>query len=322
MTAVQVPPKQALPQPLPVLPDPEHMRQSRLKRRREALTALAFLAPWFVGLIAITAGPLLASLYLSFTDYSLLGDHEWVGLDNYTRMFDDPRFVKALTNTAIYVFVSVPLQLTFALALALILDRGVRGLPIYRSIYYLPSLLGSSVAIAILWRKVFGADGLVNDFLGFFGIQGTSWVSNPDTALGTLIVLNVWTFGSPMVIFLAGLRQIPGSYYEAASIDGAGRVRQFFSITLPLLTPIIFFNLILQLINAFQSFTQAYVVSGGNGSPADSTLFYTMYVYERGFNAWQMGYASAMAWVLVLIIASLTAVNFLMSKYWVFYNDK
>ncbi|MFD7512370.1 carbohydrate ABC transporter permease [Streptomyces sp. NPDC059853] len=304
-------------------PVADHKGALRKRRRKESLTAYLFLLPWFVGLIAITAGPLLTSLYLSFTDYSLIGDSNWVGFDNYIRMFqDDPRFLKALTNTAIYVFVSVPLQLAFALALAMVLDRGVSGLPIYRSVYYLPSLLGSSVAIAILWRQIFGADGLVNEFLGIFGIEGMGWVSHPDTALGTLIILNVWTFGSPMVIFLAGLRQIPTSYYEAASLDGAGKTRQFFSITLPLLSPIIFFNLILQLINAFQSFTQAFVISGGNGSPADSTLLYTMHVYQKGFNSFEMGYASAMAWVLVLIIAALTGVNFLMSKYWVFYSDK
>ncbi|WP_149823096.1 carbohydrate ABC transporter permease [Streptomyces tailanensis] len=297
-------------------------RARRRRRRREALTAYLFLAPWFGGLLFITAGPLLASLYLSFTDYSLIGGSDWIGLSNYTRMFtDDPRFLKALQNTTIYVFVSVPLQLAFALLLALLLDRGVRGLAIYRSVYYLPSLLGSSVAIAILWRKVFGDDGLVNHFLGLFGVDGRSWIGDPSTALGTLIVLNVWTFGSPMVIFLAGLRQIPASYYEAAGIDGAGRVRQFFHITVPLLTPIIFFNLILQLIGAFQSFTQAFVVSGGNGSPSDSTLFYTMYMYTKGFNSFEMGYASAMAWFLVVIIACLTALNFLMSKYWVFYSD-
>ncbi|MBV7697188.1 carbohydrate ABC transporter permease [Streptomyces sp. TRM70350] len=297
-------------------------RARKRRRRKEALTAYLFLAPWFAGLLFISAGPLLASLYLSFTDYSLIGGSNWVGLDNYTRMFDDPRFLKALENTTIYVFVSVPLQLAFALLLALVLDRGVRGLAIYRSVYYLPSLLGSSVAIAILWRKVFGDDGLFNHFLSLFGVDGRSWIGDPSTALGTLIVLNVWTFGSPMVIFLAGLRQIPASYYEAASMDGAGKVRQFFHITVPLLTPVIFFNLILQLIGAFQSFTQAFVVSGGNGSPSDSTLFYTMYVYTKGFNSFEMGYASAMAWFLVVIIACLTAVNFLTSKYWVFYGDK
>ncbi|WP_049576011.1 carbohydrate ABC transporter permease [Streptomyces sp. SBT349] len=303
--------------------DQRRAKAAATRRRREAWTAYLFLAPWFAGLAAITAGPLVASLYLSFTDYNLIGDATWVGLDNYTEMFtDDPRFLKALSNTAVYVFVSVPLQLGFALGLALLLDRGVSGLPIYRSIYYLPSLLGGSVAIAILWRQIFGDAGVVNGFLGIFGVEGTSWIADPDTALGTLIVLNVWTFGSPMVIFLAGLRQIPQSFYEAAQIDGAGRVRQFRSITVPLLTPIIFFNLVLQLINAFQSFTQAFVVSGGKGGPADSTLFYTMYIYIKGFGpSLDMGYASAMAWVLVLIIATLTAVNFLMSKYWVFYSD-
>ncbi|WP_165984523.1 carbohydrate ABC transporter permease [Streptomyces sp. YIM 98790] len=322
-TQVRPPAAGAHKAPPEIRPGAVRADKARKKRRRkEALTAHLFLAPWFVGLLFITAGPLFASLYLSFTDYSPIGGASWIGLENYTRMLDDPRFLKGLSNTAVYVFVSVPLQLAFALALALILDRGVRGLPIYRSVYYLPSLLGSSVAVAILWRKMFGANGLFNDFLDIFGIEGRSWIADPDTALSTLIVLNVWTFGSPMVIFLAGLRQIPPSYYEAASIDGAGKVRQFFSITMPLLTPIIFFNLVLQLINAFQSFTQAFVVSGGNGSPSDSTLLYTMYVYNKGFTSFEMGYASAMAWVLVVIIASLTAVNFLMSKYWVFYSDK
>ncbi|MDT0446712.1 MULTISPECIES: sugar ABC transporter permease [unclassified Streptomyces] len=303
---------------------PPEPKAAKSRRRREALTGYLFLAPWFIGLAAITAGPLVASLYLSFTDYNLIGDANWVGLDNYERMFtDDPRYMKALRNTAVYVFVSVPLQLGFALGLALLLDRGVSGLPIYRSIYYLPSLLGGSVAIAILWRQIFGDDGIVNGFLGIFGVEGTSWIADPDTALGTLIILNVWTFGAPMVIFLAGLRQIPHSLYEAAGIDGANKLRQFRSITLPLLTPIIFFNLVLQLINAFQSFTQAFVVSGGKGGPADSTLFYTMYIYLKGFGpSLEMGYASAMAWVLVLIIATFTAINFGMSKYWVFYSDK
>jgi multiple sugar transport system permease protein len=177
------------------------------------------------------------------------------------------------------------------------------------------------VAIAILWKRLFGADGLLNQFLGFFGIEGQAWISDPSTALGTLITLNVWTFGAPMVIFLAGLRQIPTMYYEAAIVDGAGKIRQFWSITLPLLSPIIFFNLVLQVIHSFQSFTQAFVVSGGNGGPADSTMFYTLYLYLRGFGQLQMGYASAMAWVLLLIVGVLTAINFYFSKRWVFYDD-
>jgi multiple sugar transport system permease protein len=283
--------------------------------------SLFFLGPWFIGLILITAGPLLASLYLSFTDYDLLTDPQFIGIENYTQMFSDPRLLKSLQVTGIYVFVSVPLQLGAALGLAMLLDRGMRGLSIYRSAFYLPSLLGGSVAIAILWRQIFGTTGLINQVLGYFGIQGQGWVSHPDYALGTLIILNVWTFGAPMIIFLAGLRQIPEMYYEAASIDGATKFRQFRSITIPMLTPIIFFNLVLQVIHAFQSFTQAFVVSGGTGGPADSTLFYTLYLYQQGFASLNMGYASAMAWLLLVIIAVLTAVNFFLSKFWVFYND-
>ncbi|MEU7744338.1 sugar ABC transporter permease [Nonomuraea sp. NPDC049158] len=291
-------------------------------KRREARTAYLFLAPWFIGLFVITVGPILASLYLSFTDFNMLETAKWIGLDNYAKMFtEDTRFLTSLKVTTIYVVVSVPLQLAFALGLALALDRGLRGLSFYRSIYYLPSLLGGSVAIAILWRKIFGSDGLVNAVLDVFGIQGAGWVSDPDTALGTLILLHVWTFGAPMVIFLAGLRQIPQSYYEAAQVDGAGKLRQFRSITLPLLTPIIFFNLVLEVIKSFQSFTQSFIVSSGTGGPVDSTLFYTLYLYLKGFKSYDMGYAAAMAWVLLLIIAGLTGVNFLASKYWVFYGD-
>ncbi|AYY14492.1 sugar ABC transporter permease [Actinobacteria bacterium YIM 96077] len=301
---------------------PRPRRKKSMLQRRENRAAYLFLAPWFVGLAVVTIGPITASLVLSFTDYSLLESPNWVGTENYERMLGDSRLHNSLIVTFVYVFVSVPLQLALALALALVLDRGVRGLPIYRSVYYLPSLLGGSVAIAILWRLVFGTDGLINQVLGMFGFEDLpGWVGHPDYALGTLIVLNVWTFGSPMVIFLAGLRQIPTMYYEAAAVDGAGPLKRFFSITIPLLTPIIFFNLILQLINAFQTFSQAFIVSGGTGGPADSTMFYTLYLYLRGFSAFDMGYASALAWFLLLIIAGLTAVNFIASKYWVHYGD-
>lgn len=306
---------------------------SRLRRTKEGRAsrspaergdnraAIFFLAPWFIGLALITIGPMLASAYLSFTDYSLLQAPKWIGLANYSRMLDDIQLHDSLKVTFTYVVVGVPLQLAAALGLALLLDRGVRGLAIYRSVFYLPSLLGGSVAIAILWRQIFGSSGLINLVLAHFGIQGASWVSDPQYALGTLIILHVWTFGAPMIIFLAGLRQIPEMYYEAASIDGAGKLRQFRAITIPLLTPIIFFNLVLQVIGAFQSFTQAFVVSGGTGGPIDSTLFYTLYLYRRGFADLQMGYASSMAWLLLTIIAVLTAANFFLSKYWVFYND-
>ncbi len=289
--------------------------------QRHTGAGYAFLTPWLIGFAVITAGPMLASLYLAFTDYDL-SSANWIGFDNFVRMMSDPQFMASVRVTAIYVFVSVPLQLMLALFLAVVLDRGVRGLGIYRSAYYLPSLLGGSVAIAVLWRQLFGYEGLVNAILAIFGIQGDSWLQNTSTALGTLMILNVWTFGAPMIIFLAGLRQIPGDLYESALLDGAGRIRRFWSITIPMLTPMIFFNLVLQTIGAFQAFTPAYVVSSGTGGPNDSTLFYTLYLYRQGFRNFDMGYASALGWVLLIAIALLTAINFIASRYWVFYADE
>lgn len=280
-----------------------------------------FLLPWLIGILVFTVGPMLASLYLAFTDYNLLQPPKWAGLDNFVQMLGDARLWNSFRVTLVYVFVSVPLQLALALGVAMLLDRGMRGLSFYRSIFYLPSLLGGSVAIAILWRQVFGKEGIVNGFLAWFGIDGPGWIAHPDFALGTIILLHVWTFGSPMVIFLAGLRQIPEMFYEAAEVDGAGKLRRFFSITLPLLTPIIFFNLVLQVIFAFQSFTQAYIVSGGTGGPSDSTMFFTLYLYKQAFTELNMGYASAMAWFLLLVIGAITGINFWLSKYWVFYDD-
>ena len=280
-----------------------------------------FLLPWFIGVLVFTIGPMVASLVLAFTDYNLLQPPTWAGLDNLARMLEDARLWNSLRVTLVYVLVSVPLQLALALGVALLLDKGMRGLAFYRSIFYLPSLLGGSVAISILWRQVFGKEGIVNAFLGLFGIEGPGWISHPDYALVTIIILHVWTFGSPMIIFLAGLRQIPEMFYEAAQVDGAGRLRRFLSITFPLLTPIIFFNLVLQIIFAFQSFTQAYIVSGGTGGPSDATMFFTLYLYQQAFTELEMGYASAMAWFLLLIIAGFTAFNFWLSRFWVFYEE-
>jgi multiple sugar transport system permease protein len=291
-------------------------------RLRKSLPAYAFLAPWIVGMLAITLGPMLLSLYYSFTDYSLLGDPRWTGVDNYARLLTDERFRTSLRVTFGYVALSVPLELVFALLVAVVLNRGLRGLATYRAIYYLPSLLGGSVAVAILWRQIFGRDGLVNDVLALVGIDGPGWVSSPEYSLLTLVVLRVWQFGAPMVIFLAGLRQIPDDVYEAATIDGAGAVARFFRITLPLLSPIIFFNLVLQTIGAFQAFTPAFIVSGGSGGPSDSTLFYTLYLYQRAFGSFEMGYAAALAWVLLLIIGVLTGLNFLFRRYWVYSEDE
>ncbi|MGX5771618.1 carbohydrate ABC transporter permease [Microbacterium trichothecenolyticum] len=284
--------------------------------------ALLFLAPFIIGAVALTLGPIIGSLYLSFTDYNLLQDPNWVGLANYERMLTDARLHKSLAVTFTYVIVGVPLQLGVALGLAILLDKGMRALPFYRSAFYLPSLLGASVAIAMLWRLIFGSEGLLNSVLAVIGIEtDVSWIGNPDTALSTIILLHVWMFGSPMVIFLAGLRQIPAELYEAAAMDGAGPWSRFRAITLPLLTPIIFFNLVLAVINSFSAFTQAFIVSGGTGGPTDSLLFFSLYLYQEGFGAFRMGYASALAWLLLIIIGVVTAINFWLSKYWVHYDD-
>jgi multiple sugar transport system permease protein len=301
---------------------PEERAAHRKGQRRDNRAGYLFLLPWLVGLLVFTLGPMLASLYLSFTDYNLLEPPNFLGLDNWARMLGDERLHASLGVTFVYVVVGVPLQLLLALGVAVLLDKGLRGTAVYRSIFYLPSMLGGSVAIALLWRQIFGTTGLVNQLLQLLGVQATTgYISDPDYALWTLILLNVWTFGSPMVIFLAGLRQVPAMYYEAAALDGAGRWQRFVRITLPLLSPIVFFNLVLQIIGAFQSFTQAFVVSGGTGGPSDSTLFYTLYLYEQGFANFDMGYASALGWLLLLIIATFTAINFLAARYWVFYDD-
>jgi multiple sugar transport system permease protein len=298
-------------------------RAKAAARRKQSLTAYLFLLPWFGGMILLTAGPLLASLYLSFTNFDLLQAPVWIGLDNYIRLFtSDARYMRALMVTLTYVILGVPLNLAFALLIAVLLNQKVRGLGLFRGIYYLPSLLGGSVAIAVLWRQLFGREGVINAALSVFGITGPNWIGMPQYALYTLILLHVWQFGSAMVIFLAGLQQVPNELYEAAEIDGASSWHKFWQITLPLLTPVLFFNLVLGIINSFQAFTSAYIVSGGTGGPADSTMFYTLYLYQQGFSNFRMGYASAMGWILLLIIAAFTAFNFLASRRWVFYGDE
>lgn len=293
------------------------------RRKKRGHVAYLFLLPWFGGMILLTAGPLFASLYLSFTNFDLLQAPSWIGFDNYVRMFTaDPRFMRSLMVTLLYVILGVPLNLAFALLIAILLNQKVRGLGLFRSIYYLPSLLGGSVAIAVLWRQLFGREGVVNEALSMFGIVGPNWIGMPQYALYTLILLHVWQFGSAMVIFLAGLQQVPSELYEAAEIDGASSWHKFWQITLPLITPVLFFNLVLGIINSFQAFTSAYIVSGGTGGPADSTMFYTLYLYQQGFSNFRMGYASAMGWILLLIIAAFTAFNFLASRKWVFYGDE
>lgn len=297
------------------------MSRSGIRRRstlRDDLSSYVFLAPWLLGFFILTLYPMIYSLYLSFTEYNILQPPRWVGVRNFLVMFAgadrvprDERFLHSLSVTFRFVFLSVPLKLVFALAVAMLMNQRLKLIPLYRAIYYIPTLLGGSVAIAVLWRRLFAGDGVVNAILrALFHVDPPSWISNPKYALGTLIILAVWQFGSPMIIFLAGLKQIPREYYEAAEVDGASPVRRFLAITLPGLSPIIFFNLVMQMISAFQSFTQAYIISGGQGGPIDSTLFYSLYLYQQGFAWSHMGYAAAMAWVLLVIIAVLTALTF------------
>ena len=292
-------------------------------RTSEAVAGYVFLLPWMIGMVGLTLGPMAASLWLSFTDYNLLSAPQWVGLQNYLNLLSDDRYIQSVKVTLIYVGLSVPVKLAFALLLAALLNRGVRGLNLYRAIYYIPSLLGTSVAIAILWQRLFSSQGALNQILRFLGWQNPpSWVFDPRFSLLTLVLLAVWEFGSPMIIFLAGLRQIPRELYEAARVDGARRLAQFFRITLPLLTPLVLFNLVLQMIGAFQAFTPAYIVSGGSGGPVNSTLFYTLYLYLQAFGGLHMGYGAAMAWILLVVIATVTAGIFLSSRYWVFYQEQ
>jgi len=318
-----------------------HKMSGIVKFLRRNAAGYMFLTPWLLGFLVLTLYPMIYSLWLGFTDYDFTkpDSTQWIGFGNYLKMFGsvfglseftastgevmrvDPYYIKSLSVTFTYVFVSVPLKLIFALAVALLMNQKLRGVSFYRAVYYIPTLLGGSVAIAVLWRKLFEKDGLVNGFLGAIGFTDLpSWITNPNYALWPLVLLMVWQFGSSMIIFLAGLKQIPEEYYEAASVDGANKVRQFFSITIPLLSPVILFNLVMQMISAFQAFTQAYIIGGGRGGVLNSTLFYTLNLYIQGWTYHEMGYASAMAWVLLLIIGVLTAIVFRTSNWWVSYG--
>jgi len=292
------------------------------RQLREDISGYLFISPWMIGFFAFAIIPIAMSFYYSFTRFNILEAPVLIGIANFRRMFTDAEFWQALKVTFNYAFVAVPLRLAFAFFLASLFKRGTKMVRVYQAAYYIPSLVGGSIAVAIMWRRMFMADGLINTVLQVLGINSTiSWIGNPDTALGVIIILAVWQFGSSMLIFLAGLRQIPKSYYEAASIDGAGAISQFFRITLPQMTPIIFFNLIMQLINGFTAFNQAFIISGGRGNPQNSTLFYALYLYIQSFVAYDMGYGSALAWVLVVIIAVFTAVLFRTQKYWVHYES-
>ncbi|MDQ7261437.1 sugar ABC transporter permease [Paracoccus sp. PS-1] len=283
---------------------------------------LAYMMPYIIGLLIFTAIPFVASLYLAFTKYDLMSAPRWVGFDNFERLFSrDRTFWKSLNVTLIYVFATVPLKLAFALFIAAILNYKLRFIGFFRTAFYVPSILGGSIAIAVLWRYIFATEGLANMALGLIGLGPVDWFGDPGNALFTITLLRCWQFGSAMVIFLAALQSIDRSLYEAAAIDGASKTRVFFSITLPLLTPVIFFNLIMQMVQAFQEFNGPYIIT--QGGPLKSTYFLPLYIYDEAFKKFNMGYASAIAWVLFAIIMVLTLLAFWSSKKWVYYaGDK
>ena len=274
--------------------------------------------PFIIGLLLFLVVPMLLSSYYSLCDYNILAPAQWVGLKNYIRIFtSDSKFVKSLSVTLYYAFISVPLRLLFALIVALILLKNTRLTGFYRAAYYLPSIIGGSVAVAILWKRMFAIDGTFNVLLQTFGINcTTAWLGNVSTAIWMLILLSVWQFGSSMLIFLSALKQIPQTLYEAARVDGARGPQQFFRITLPLLTPTIFFNLVMQMINGFLAFSQSYIIT--QGKPMNSTLFYVVYMYQQGFEYFKAGYASALAWLMLVIIGAFTGVLFLTKRFWVY----
>ena len=305
------------------LANPPTPRSSWLRRWKKRETWLFYLciSPWLIGFFIWTAGPMIYSFYLSLTTWDLFTAPQWVGLYNYQDLFtDNPDFWQSLKVTAIYSFASVPLSLVVALALALLLNSKVRGIAFFRTIFYLPSVL-PAIAVAVLWIWVFNPSyGILNILLALVGIEGPKWLGDPNWALPALILMSLWSLGGSMIIFLAGLKGISSTLYEAAELDGANKTQQLFSITIPQLTPTIFFNLVMSIIGSFQVFTQAYAMT--EGGPQKSTLFYMYYLFDMAFIKFRMGYASALAWVLFIIILVFTLLVIRSSSLWVYYESE
>ncbi|QUH28341.1 carbohydrate ABC transporter permease [Vallitalea guaymasensis] len=296
------------------------MKQKYKKRRMKDYVGLLYISPFIIGFLIFQLYPFISSIIYSFTDFTMIKKPDFVGFSNYINMFTKDRdFWNSVKVTFKYVLMAVPMKLIFALFIAMVLNMKLKSINFFRTIYYLPSILGGSVAVAVMWRFLFMYDGLVNNFLGVFNIPPVSWLGNPDISLYTIGLLAVWQFGSSMVLFLAGLKQIPENLYEASAIDGASKVKQFFVITLPMLTPIILFNMVMQTISAFQEFTGAFVIT--NGGPMKSTYLYGMMLYDNAFVHFKMGYASAQSWILFFIIVTITAILLKSSKRWAYYED-
>lgn len=296
------------------------LRDMGRQARTENMWGWLLVSPWLFGFIVFTLGPMIASAYLSFTDWDIITPPKWVGLHNYLYMFqEDPIALQSLRITITYAFVSVPLRLVLGLSIALLMNQKVKGIFVFRTIYYLPAVL-SGVAVAMLWRWVFNSEfGLVNSALWtLFGIQGPAWLVDQDWALSALIVMSLWDVGAPMLIYLAGLQGIPTDLYEAAEVDGANAWRRLWAITIPMLTPVLFFNLVIGLIDALQVFTQAFIIT--EGGPNNATMFSILYMYLNAFRYFNMGYASAIAWILFILILILTVIVFRWSSSWVHYE--
>lgn len=303
-------------------PIPLHSARQKLGGQivQRHLEGWLFASPWIIGFLLWTLGPMLASLGLSFTEWDLLSPPQWVGLRNFEELFADALVWKSLTVTTIYAIVSVPLHLIFGLGLAMLLNRPIRGVRIYRTLLYLPAVL-SGVAVALLWRWLLSADfGMVNLLLSYIGIRGPSWLGDERWALMSLMLMSLWGVGAGTIIYLAGLQGIPSDLYEAAEVDGAQGWARFRHITLPMMTPVLFFQLVVGIIAALQTFTQAFIIT--NGGPNNATLFLLLYLYRNAFQYFRMGYASALAWVLFLYILVLTLIVFRWSAVWVYYEGE
>ncbi len=293
--------------------------------RRRLLTGQAIegylcIAPWLIGFVCFVAGPMMAALIISFTDWSMLSAPEWVGLGNYAKLFEDPLFYNVLFNTAFISFISVPLQLGLALLMAIGLNEKLKGLAFFRTIFFLPSQM-PVVASALLWLWVFNPEfGLINAGLNTLNLPVFRWLFDPDLAKPSIVLITLWGgIGTPLIIFLAGLQGIPESLHEAAAIDGAGALARFRHVTLPMLSPIIFFNLIIGVVASFQAyFTLVFVTTGGG--PGNATLIFILYIYFKAFRDFAMGYAAALAWLLFMIVVALTAINFGLARFWVHYE--
>jgi len=287
--------------------------------RREERELYLFIGPWLIGLVLFYAGPILASVLMSLTEWPMLSSPRWVGFANYAEILGrDALFGKALFNTVYYVVFSVPLGIMFALVIAILLNQKVRWLPLFRTIYYIPSLV-TGVSVAVVWSWLLNPQfGLVNHFLGLIGIKGPNWLFDTKTAMPAMIIMSLWAVGRSMVIYLAGLQGIPQHLYEAAEIDGAGSWSRFRNVTLPMMTPTIFFNLIMGIIGSFQTFTRFFIMT--NGGPANATLTYVLYLYRAAFEFFRMGYACGLAWILFLVILVMTLMQFWGARYWVYYE--